>query len=368
MYTRRSTGHVLNAFTLPINTHSYKQLTNVNSDSTKSYFWVNFIVKSTVTGGRDSLFCFKSTDTTNIILIATESPNVAGSSYELTFPRWLKNSELLAYPYKQVPSVPVFDMKYFDAASSISHPITNDYPAHHVDDLTFTIDYLPADTFLATMKNSKQLNISKKNSSSGYFQYQDQYSTPTSLDTSTGYVLSSFEPFTVNGNNTYGAYEIYEGTGIPGNTKGEIWLQGILGDTLRTKISTFNGVTVDPEYYIGNTDVYVFYYGKAIGAPYYDLHRCATPLKINPVSINNIESGHAVNVAIFPNPAVNALHLSAPSLIEDVRIYNLAGIEQISTRPFRKDATIDISELINGMYIVRAVGEQWAISRIILKK
>ena len=274
---RRSVANTLTNINLGT-VRSNKTLLNVNADSTKPYFWINYVIRNPV---RDSLFCVRSDKLNEQIFIASEVPNMAGSAYELTFPRWLAQSEILAYPFRPNPTLPVWDMKFWYGNRNTSRTVTNDIAAtqlnNHVDDLPFTLPQLPGDTLMFTSRGSNRLAIQKRNATTGVFEYIETYDTPTMLRPVT---LTSFEPFVINGNKTYGAYQVYEGGGIPGTTRGEIWLKGILGETLQTKISTLDGVTVDPEYVIGRNKVWIYYYGKPVGQQYFDLHRCETPLTI----------------------------------------------------------------------------------------
>ncbi len=270
---RRSGTNTLTTTNLGTVNSDDKSLINVSYDPTKSYFWVSYVVKTTVAGGKDKLYCFRSDNTANRIFVNEEVPNTAGSAYELTFPRWVKNSETLLYPFRGNPAQPLFDMKFWSGQTQTSTLATNDGSAfHHVDDLAFAVN---GQNYLFSSKNATALVICKQQSS-GLYTEVENYTTPTT--SFSNYTLTSFEPFTINGK-TYGAYQIYDGGGIPGNTKGEIWLKGILGESLQVKISTLNGVTVDPEYVIGNNNkVWVYYYGRPIGQQYYDLHRCEVPV------------------------------------------------------------------------------------------
>lgn len=262
-----------------------KSLFNVSSDSTKSYFWVNYVVSSAGFGqsgtGRDSLFAFRSDNPGTVFFINSEVRNAGGGAYELTFPRWLAGSEKLAYPFRPNPNQPYWDMKFWDGTTQTSTQITNDVLSsvvnHHVDDLPFRVPGQAGSTYIASAKGGRILAIYRRTGETGYFSEIDSYTTPTTL--SGPLILTSFEPFTIN-NKTYGAYQLYQTTGgaIPGNAPGEIWFRGILGDTTHLKISTFSGVAVDPEYVIGNRNVWVYYYGKASGATTFSLRRCATPL------------------------------------------------------------------------------------------
>lgn len=268
---RRTGTNTLTTTNLGTVNGDVKSLINVSNNPTKSYFWISYVVKTTTMGGKDKLYCFRSDNTSNTIFVNEEIPNTAGSAYELTFPRWVKNSEKLLYPFRGDANIPKFDMKIWDGQTQTSTQVTNDGNAfHHVDDLAFSINN---QNYLFSSKDASVFTICQQQVN-GFYTAIESYTTPTSISPIT---LTSFEPFTINGK-TYGAYQVYEGGDIPGSTKGEIWFRGILGEATQLKISTLNGVTVDPEYVIGNNKVWIYYYGRPIGQATYDLHRCETPI------------------------------------------------------------------------------------------
>ncbi|WBA44121.1 hypothetical protein [Hymenobacter canadensis] len=270
-YFRRSGTNTLTAHTLsPLNADQ-KSLLNVSHDPGRPYFWVSYVVKSSVASTKDSLFCLRSDAPGTRVFVAAEVKNTAGSAYELTFPRWLKNSETLLYPFRGNPAQPVFDIKLWNGQTGTSTLATNDGAAfHHVDDLAFALN---GQQYLSSSRNAGRLTICQQQAG-GLYTEIESHATPTAIQP---YTLTSFEPFAFDGR-VYGAYQVYAGGGIPGSTKGEIWLKGILGEPAHLKISTLDGVTVDPEYVVGPNKVWVYYYGKPVGQQTFDLHRCETPL------------------------------------------------------------------------------------------
>lgn len=310
-YVRRSGINLLAPISLGTVNGDIKSLLNVSRDSSKNHFWINYVVLNPDTAGRDSLFAFRSDNPANRVFIASERKNPSGSAYELTFPRWLAQSEKLAFPFRPIPNQPYWDMKFWDGATASTTQITNDIPTgflnHHVDDLPFQLPQFPQDTFLFSSKAASSLAIYQKTGT--YFTRVQLHQSPTGIAPPT---LTSFEPFTICGDKTYGAYQVYSGGGIPGNTPGEIYLKGIFNDTLHIKINEYTGdVAVDPEYVIGNNKVWIYYYGKPVGPGLFNLHRCETPLTIpcapptgfSP-SIENKEIG------VFPNPFSDRISLT----------------------------------------------------------
>jgi hypothetical protein len=321
-YIRRgATSDVLTSYDLGTVNNDEKSLLNVSNDISKSYFWINYTKKSAIPTDKDSLFVFRSDNTSNRIFINAETKNSAGSAYELTFPRWLANSEILAYPFK--PTVnPVFDMKFWNGATQTSQQVTNDittngYLYHHVDDLPFQLPEFPGETFMFSSRGANKLSIYQRNG-----QYFDLVQTHLPISTISPPTLTSFEPFTINTNKIYGAYQVYTG-GIPGSTSGEIYLKGIFNDDLHIKISDYNGVTVDPEYVIGNNQVWIYYYGKPVsGINYFDLHRCATPLTISSLSTLEYTTD---KLSVYPNPFTDKITIKNLDADEEYILINMFG-------------------------------------------
>jgi hypothetical protein len=301
-YTRRIGFNNLTTTNFGTINNDVKSLLNVSSDSTKSYFWVNYTILNPVSTELDSLFAFRSDNIGTRIFINAEKKNNSGSAYELTFPRWLAQSEILAYPFRPIVNQPYFDMKFWNGETQSSTQVTNDIPSsifnHHVDDLPFTLPQFPGDTFMFSSKAASKIGIYQKNGE--YFTLTQLYTSPTQIIPTT---LTSFEPFTICGDKTYGAYQVYGGGGIPGNTAGEIYLKGIFNDSLHIKISEYEGdVAVDPEYVIGNNKVWIYYYGKPVGPGLFNLHRCETPLEIPCLIAETNEIDKVSDYIVYPNP------------------------------------------------------------------
>ncbi len=347
-YIRRTGVNTLTTTNLGTVNGDVKSLLNVSSDSRKPYFWVNYTVLNADNTGRDSLFIFRSDNPSNRLFIDSEFKNMGGSAYELTFPRWLAQSEILAYPFRPLSTQPVWDMKFWNGQTRTSTQVTNDIPTsifnHHVDDFPFTLPQFPNDTFMFSSRAASRLAIYKK---TGQFFTQTQiYTSPTSILPT---MLTSFEPFTINTNKTYGAYQVYSGGGIPGTTAGEIYLKGIFNDTMHLKISTINGVAVDPEYVIGNKKVWIYYYGKLVGTGFFDLHRCETPLTIGTTATENL---HENKVVVYPNPFTNQINVENAKDDEDFMLINALG----QTVYFgRNISNKDFSHLRNGIYFLTII-------------
>lgn len=296
-----------------------RSLINVSSDSTLPYFWISYVVLSAdFSAGYDSLFVLRSDNPADPVFVARERALESGSTYALTFPRWLKHSQLLALPFWPRAGVPLYDIRLWNGATLTSRVVTDDSDspgendASHIDDLPYTLPYAPGDTFLFSSRSATAVSIYRKTGSMPLFTEIERYA-PIST-TLTGGTLTSFEPFTLPGNRTYGAYQIYEGGGIPGNTTGEIWLKGIGGQaSTHIRLSAFQGdVAVDPEYVIGTDSVWVYYYGKPVGVGPYNLHRCSTPLQVDVVTHLEPSAQTTQGSSVYPNPATDYIYLRVP--------------------------------------------------------
>jgi hypothetical protein len=256
----------------------------------------------------------------------------------------------LAYPFRPFTNQPYWDIKFWNGQTQTSDQVTNDIPSsifnHHVDDLHFRLPQFPNETFMFSSKAAQKVAIYQKTET--YFTQVQLHTSPTSIIPTT---LTSFEPFTICGNGTYGAYQVYSGGGIPGTTAGEIYLLGIFGDSLHTKISEFTGdVAVDPEYVIGNKKVWIFYYGKPTGFGNFNLHRCETPLVI-PCLTTGIENLiNESNISVYPNPAFTELNISIPFNTKfGIEIFNTIGASVFKTENQNK---IDVNKFPKGIYFI----------------
>ncbi|MEI6409630.1 MAG: T9SS type A sorting domain-containing protein [Bacteroidota bacterium] len=359
-YTRRTGINTLTTINLGTVNGDAKSLLNVSKDSTKAYFWVNYVVKNPVSTGLDSLFAFRSDNPGERIFINAEKKNSGGSAYELTFPRWMAQSEILAYPFRPFTTQPYWDMKFWNGNTKTSAQVTNDIPSsifnHHVDDLPFRLPQFPGDTFMFSSKAANKLAIYKK--AGTYFTQVQLHTSPTTIVPTT---LTSFEPFTINTDQTYGAYQVYSGSVIPGTTPGEIWLIGIFNDPLHVKISDYDGeIAVDPEYVIGTKKVWIFYYGRPGATGLFNLHRCETPLVIGTSSVP--ETLENSKVMVSPNPFSDKFMLQ--HTIGDVQtiLYNLNG--QIIYAGNNMIAQ-DFSKLASGVYFLQVIPLQKGVIQTI---
>jgi hypothetical protein len=71
----------------------------------------------------------------------------------------------------------------------------------------------------------------------------------------------------------------------------------------------------------------------------------------------------------YPNPAENVIYMSLPNSVEAVAyIYNLAGKQLICRQITTKDYSMDISILMQGIYILKLVESNWVSINMLIKK
>jgi|GEM_PF-263417 len=57
-------------------------------------------------------------------------------------------------------------------------------------------------------------------------------------------------------------------------------------------------------------------------------------------------------LTIYPNPASSILNFSSEEAIEGIQVYNVMGQKVVDTKPNHNQASVDVSNLSNGIYIV----------------
>lgn len=83
----------------------------------------------------------------------------------------------------------------------------------------------------------------------------------------------------------------------------------------------------------------------------------------NTLSVSSFETA---KIKMYPNPATTNFTIEAQDLVSNISVYNLLGQEVIKNNPNNNQATIDISSLQVGVYVVKAtVNGAVSTSRII---
>lgn len=57
-------------------------------------------------------------------------------------------------------------------------------------------------------------------------------------------------------------------------------------------------------------------------------------------------------VVMYPNPATSVLNFASEDTIENIQVYNIMGQKVIDAKPSQNAASVDVSGLMNGVYIV----------------
>ncbi len=65
----------------------------------------------------------------------------------------------------------------------------------------------------------------------------------------------------------------------------------------------------------------------------------------------------ASNIKLYPNPASTSLTIEANDTIESITVNNVLGQEVVSKNPMSNSTTIDVSNLVNGIYFVNSTIE-----------
>lgn len=76
-----------------------------------------------------------------------------------------------------------------------------------------------------------------------------------------------------------------------------------------------------------------------------------------------------VAVSVFPNPVINELKIASKTVIEYISIYNITGQLVKQMAPVSNNSTINLEELVSGVYFVKLTTEEGAVStRKIIKE
>lgn len=80
---------------------------------------------------------------------------------------------------------------------------------------------------------------------------------------------------------------------------------------------------------------------------YFDDIILESPLSLNDFSKNDFK--------LYPNPAGDYLTISAASAMDDITIYSVTGQVLRNVQPFDKEISLDVSDLSNGIYMIRTI-------------
>jgi hypothetical protein len=213
------------------------------------------------------------------------------------------------------------------------------------DDNTYNTSWCPANTILVQLdgNNTNKITnlgcegiafLSGRFSAAGFTRFHMDIYTPTpTQDKSFNFKFSNWS----GGNSETNAFE-YSATNanILPNVNPGTWISIDLPLTSFTAIGGTN-----------NTDFTQFVITSDLGTVFYDniyLHKNTV------LGTSNFE---AAQISMYPNPATTNFTIQAKQEMETVSVYNLLGQEVISKFPNSKEATIDVSSLQVGIYIIR---------------
>jgi len=106
---------------------------------------------------------------------------------------------------------------------------------------------------------------------------------------------------------------------------------------------TVSTLTVGNTYYLR---IYGWYSGASSAQATFDV--CVR------TNTSSIADNQIAGFNFYPNPVNHTLNLSAQDQIENVNIYNITGQEVMHTQPNAVQAQVDMSQLQNGIYFVKA--------------
>ena len=80
--------------------------------------------------------------------------------------------------------------------------------------------------------------------------------------------------------------------------------------------------------------------------------QCTGEAKVTVTANEGIESAAKASVSIYPNPTSGAVKINASQSIDNIAIYNMAGQRVAYTDKATTSASLDLSNLMNGSYMV----------------
>ncbi len=118
-----------------------------------------------------------------------------------------------------------------------------------------------------------------------------------------------------------------------------------------TDFSGFDGHTLLPQGYIET--------GSAFDCELYTI-----------TAVQEAIDGKKIGLNIYPNPAQNDITTSAAVELTTVSIYNSSGQRVLTQAPNQKEATINISQLISGIYFVKVIAKNgnMVVDKIIVER
>lgn len=175
----------------------------------------------------------------------------------------------------QIP-FPVIEVKELDFAMPKRVPVTVAKP------LPVLFDPFPflyrGERFIMAGVNARASGVVVKPGANGQYRDVIHRFEPSASALKNPHNLASAEPFEWRGK-LYSAFQVNE-PGAPGTTSAEIWLTSVLnGSVLRRLNKNTPSQRADPEFFVGNNRVWIFYFAHPNSSGWWELHRADTGLK-----------------------------------------------------------------------------------------
>src|SRR5690606_17119830 len=84
--------------------------------------------------------------------------------------------------------------------------------------------------------------------------------------------------------------------------------------------------------------------------------------------ISGISEFSTAGLYAYPNPVNDMLTITSQAVIDEVTVYNMLGQNVLSATPKADTATINVSALNNGLYIIKTAGGGKETSTQFIKK
>jgi hypothetical protein len=285
--------------------------------------FVSYILNDSVNGfssntSQNSFYQLRLLDldnTANDYLIE-QQPSIypATVPMDVIVPRWIKGSSYITFGYKDINNK--VQANEFNAFTPANSPIqvTNDF-TNKVDGYP-VLNPLNGNQYFMSGINATDTAYFFKRTGFGQIFEHNEIVVPLTVHLQTPSFNQSHEPFFYN-NQLFSAFQINNDGGnffeTTFNQPGEMWLTSIDGSTQTMwLLSEFDSAlsTSEPEPYVGNGKVWVYYSAVEIDTtkPYlkrqFQLRRCETPMNtstgINTISSDVIQDYHLFQN--YPNP------------------------------------------------------------------
>ena len=312
-------------------------------------------------------------DPLNPVIIETQTRTFpAAVGMDVLVPRWIKGTPYLTYGFYD--SNNFVQVKEFDAFSPTlpGLPVTTDQ--------NIKADGYPVNNSY----NNNQYIISGLNGTDSAIVYQRdapgqvfnniETIVPNSMNLIFPALNQSHEPFFFN-EQLYTAFQINEDGGSFINTTlnepGEIWITTIdSSQQTMWLISNFDSLlnVSEPEPYIGNNKIFVYYSANTIdpnNSPLnrvFQLRRCETPMNITPTAIVKTISK---NFKIYPNPANESINIEIDNVNFNIILLNTDGkvVYKVNNRK-----QININSIPSGIYYLIVKTSEFQITKKIIKQ